>query len=71
MRYMLFNNPEQAENLKRHVVVILRNKNGITTCSGLSNAYNMQRDSVGVTDELSRGKASARSRAEWTDVHEH
>ena len=28
-KYLLFNNPEQAENLKRRVVFILRNKNEI------------------------------------------
>ena len=39
---LLFNNPEQAENLKRRVVFILRNKNEITMRSSLSKAYSLQ-----------------------------
>ncbi|MEB5839002.1 hypothetical protein MXF26_22485, partial [Pantoea dispersa] len=41
-KLLLFNNPEQAENLKRRVVFILRNKNEMTMRSSLSKAYSLQ-----------------------------
>ncbi|MGP2489991.1 hypothetical protein ACTUTK_23035, partial [Pantoea ananatis] len=46
---LLFNNPEQAENLKRRIVVFLRNKEHSTTRSSLSKAYSLQANCEAVT----------------------
>ena len=51
---LLFNNPEQAENLKRRVAFILRNKNEVAMRSGLSNACSPQRCKTPVGCEVKR-----------------
>ena len=53
-KYLLFNNPEQAENLKRRVVFILRNKNEMAMRSSLSNACSLQRCKTPVGCEVKR-----------------